>query len=126
MPAVHIETAEREISENATRMVVCMWMPGVSSRLFSRAESPFWFKNGPKYTPTLLFAYGAGGSALIWKNAFEKGDRRKGGTERGVSLTLKFPIITVKTCHVTQASEYVSSVPDSPPISPPVRRQIVP
>src|SRR5882762_4045879 len=25
MPAVHIETAEREISENATRMVVCMW-----------------------------------------------------------------------------------------------------
>ena len=32
MPALHIETAVREISKNVTRMVVCMWMPGVGSR----------------------------------------------------------------------------------------------
>src|SRR5713226_7428397 len=32
MPALHVETAVREISKNAARMVVCMWMPGVSSR----------------------------------------------------------------------------------------------
>src|SRR5260370_3875530 len=40
MPALHIETAGREISKNVARMVVCMWMPGVSSRALSRPESP--------------------------------------------------------------------------------------
>src|SRR6266700_8453640 len=42
MPALHIETTGREISKNVARMVVCMWMPGVSSRALSRPESPFW------------------------------------------------------------------------------------
>src|SRR5713226_3144047 len=32
MPALHIETAVREISQKVARMVVCMWMPSVSSR----------------------------------------------------------------------------------------------
>src|SRR6266436_696351 len=32
MPALHIETAVREISTNVARMVECMWMPSVSSR----------------------------------------------------------------------------------------------
>src|SRR5277367_1426665 len=32
MPAEHIEDTVRENSRNATRMVVCMWMPGVKSR----------------------------------------------------------------------------------------------
>src|SRR6266566_9244378 len=41
MPALHIETTVREISKNVARMVVCMWMPGVSSRALSRPESPF-------------------------------------------------------------------------------------
>jgi hypothetical protein len=41
MPALHIETTVREISKNVARMVVCMWMPGVSSRVLSRPESPF-------------------------------------------------------------------------------------
>src|SRR5216684_4967526 len=41
MPALHIETTVREISKNAARMVVCMWVPGVSSRALSRPESPF-------------------------------------------------------------------------------------
>src|SRR5438552_3253258 len=41
MPALHIETTVGEISKNMARMVVCMWMPGVSSRALSRPESPF-------------------------------------------------------------------------------------
>src|SRR5260370_178166 len=41
MPALHMEAAVREISKNVARMVVCMWMPGVSSRALSRPESPF-------------------------------------------------------------------------------------
>src|SRR6266403_1145527 len=38
MPAPHIETAVREISRNAARMVVYMWMPNVSSRALSVAR----------------------------------------------------------------------------------------
>jgi hypothetical protein len=52
MPALHIETAVREISKNVVRMVECMWMPDVSSLALSGPESPFWLKNGQKYTPT--------------------------------------------------------------------------
>src|SRR5229473_888513 len=52
MPALLIETAVREISRNVARMVVCIWMPGVSSRALSRPESPFLVQNGQKYTPT--------------------------------------------------------------------------
>src|SRR6267154_5988559 len=57
MPAPHIETAVREISKNVARMVVCMWMPCISSRALSRSESLSWFKNGEKYTltPTAFF-----------------------------------------------------------------------
>src|SRR5580698_1340633 len=40
MPAPHIETAVREISENVARMVVCMWMRSVSSRALSGARFP--------------------------------------------------------------------------------------
>src|SRR5580692_6810080 len=40
MPAAHIETAVREISKNVTRMVVCMWMPNVSSRALSGEHFP--------------------------------------------------------------------------------------
>src|SRR5258708_13477130 len=40
MAGLHIETAVREISKNVARMVVCMGMPGVSSRALSRPESP--------------------------------------------------------------------------------------
>src|SRR5204863_1811740 len=47
-PALHIEAAVREISKNVARMVVCMWMPGVSSRALSRRESPFWWGGGAK------------------------------------------------------------------------------
>src|SRR5712691_10978225 len=50
MPALHIETTVREISKNVARMVVCMWMPGVSSRalsgLYLGRNLCFWFKNG--------------------------------------------------------------------------------
>src|SRR6266446_6250896 len=35
MPALHIETAVREISKNVARMVVYMWMPSLSSRALS-------------------------------------------------------------------------------------------
>src|ERR1051325_8265302 len=35
MPALHIETTEREISKNMARMVVCMWMAGVRWRALS-------------------------------------------------------------------------------------------
>src|SRR5437667_12751 len=50
-PALHIEAAVREISKNVARMVVCMWMPGVSSRALSRRESPFWVqKRSEVYT----------------------------------------------------------------------------
>src|SRR5258706_9190839 len=52
MPAPHIETAVREISKNVARMVVCIWMPSVSSRALSKPKSPFWFKQGQKYTLT--------------------------------------------------------------------------
>src|SRR6266436_2287416 len=48
MPALHIETAVREISKNVARMVACMWMPCISSRALSRPESLSWFKNGEK------------------------------------------------------------------------------
>src|SRR6266480_7361526 len=41
MPALHIETTVRENSKNVARMVVCMSMPGVSSRALSGPESPF-------------------------------------------------------------------------------------
>src|SRR5579875_457269 len=34
MPALHIETAVREISRNVARMVVCMWMSGVGFLLY--------------------------------------------------------------------------------------------
>src|SRR5277367_1831510 len=34
-PAVHIEGTVREITRNAPRMVVCMWMPNVSPRALS-------------------------------------------------------------------------------------------
>src|SRR5580693_605903 len=57
MPAMHIETAVREISKNVARMVVCMWMPGVSSRALSRSES-LWEvqKRSEVYThPTAFF-----------------------------------------------------------------------
>src|ERR1700676_2520133 len=37
-PALHIETAVREISRNAATMVECMWMPSVSLRALSRAR----------------------------------------------------------------------------------------
>src|ERR1700722_18842794 len=39
-PAVHIETAVREISKNAARMVVCMWARSVSSCALSGAHFP--------------------------------------------------------------------------------------
>src|SRR6266849_3338431 len=56
MPALHIETAVREISKKAARMVACMWMPGVSPRalsvLYLGQNLLLWFKNGQKYTPT--------------------------------------------------------------------------
>src|ERR1700756_3806715 len=39
-PAVHIETAVREISKNVARMVVCMRIPNVRSRALSRADFP--------------------------------------------------------------------------------------
>src|SRR6266403_3055650 len=56
IPAPHIETAGREISKNVARMIVCMWMPGVSSRalsvLYLGQYLLLWFKNGQKYTPT--------------------------------------------------------------------------
>src|SRR5260370_15711554 len=35
MPALHIETTVREISKSVARMVVCMWMPGVTSLALS-------------------------------------------------------------------------------------------
>src|SRR6266851_2881826 len=41
MPALHAETTVREISKNMATMVVCMSMPGISSRTLSRPESPF-------------------------------------------------------------------------------------
>src|ERR1700746_350035 len=40
MLAVHLETAVREISKNVARMVVCMWIPSVSSRALSAAHFP--------------------------------------------------------------------------------------
>src|SRR5712691_9221615 len=56
MPALHIETAVREISKKMARMVVCMEMPGVSWRalsvLYLGRNLLLWFKNGQKYTPT--------------------------------------------------------------------------
>src|SRR6266404_300571 len=51
MPAPHVETAVREISKKVARMVVCMWMPSVSSRALCRPESPFWVqKRSEVYT----------------------------------------------------------------------------
>src|SRR6266481_2557508 len=56
MPAPHIETAGREISKKVARMVVCMWMPSVSSRalsvLYLGRNLVFGANNGQKYTPT--------------------------------------------------------------------------
>ena len=34
MPALHIETTVRDISKDAARMVVCIWMPSVSRVLY--------------------------------------------------------------------------------------------
>src|SRR5260370_14220993 len=62
MPAPHIETTGREISKNVARMVVCMWMPGVSSRPLSVLHLGrnllLGFKNGQKYTPTPTAFFG--------------------------------------------------------------------
>jgi hypothetical protein len=57
MPALHIETAVREISKNVARMVVCMWTPGVSSRALSKPESRFGVqKRSEVYThPNAVF-----------------------------------------------------------------------
>src|SRR6266481_836695 len=56
MPALHIETAVREIAKNVARMVVCMWMPSLSSRalslLYLGRNLVFGSNNGQKYTPT--------------------------------------------------------------------------
>jgi hypothetical protein len=38
MPALHIETTMQEISKNTTRMVVCTWIPSVSSGSSSGAR----------------------------------------------------------------------------------------
>ena len=35
MPALHIANTVREIPNNVSRLVVCMWMPGVSLRTLS-------------------------------------------------------------------------------------------
>src|SRR3984885_9327611 len=40
MPALHVETTVGEISKNVARMVVCMWLPGVSSLALSGARFP--------------------------------------------------------------------------------------
>src|SRR6516225_4608016 len=40
MPAAHIETAVREISKSVTRMVVCMWIPNISSHALSGEHFP--------------------------------------------------------------------------------------
>jgi len=40
IPALHIETTVREIPRNVARMVVCMWMPSLSSRALSGARFP--------------------------------------------------------------------------------------
>jgi hypothetical protein len=48
MPALHAETTAREISKNVARMIVCMWMPSLSSRalpvLYLRRDLVFWFQ----------------------------------------------------------------------------------
>src|SRR5260370_35832182 len=56
MPALHGETTVREIPKHVARMVVCMWMPRLSSRalsvLYLGRNLVFGSNNGQKYTPT--------------------------------------------------------------------------